>query len=111
MLMPREQRLAFEIVAAAVSRMVEATTSQGTRSTTLFGLWQVKRAMPTCRNRFISLEKILQGQTLHSLCSMQAWGLTSLHAELLLCSKTVISFSNGIHSGRLTQLQLQPGLI
>ena len=52
----------------------------------------------------ISLEKILQCQTLHSLCSMQAWGLTSLHAELLLCSGIVIYLSNGIHGGRLTQL-------
>lgn len=74
MLLPAEKRLAFEIVAAAVSRMVEATTSQGTRSTTLFGLWQVKRAMPACRHCLISLERVLQGQTMHSSCSMQAWG-------------------------------------
>ena len=44
------RRATLALVAAAASRMTEATVSHGTASTTLRGLWHVKRAIPASIN-------------------------------------------------------------
>jgi hypothetical protein len=44
--------------AADVARMTEPTTSQGTRSKTLCGLWHVIVAMPACSKFELAAEKV-----------------------------------------------------